>query len=130
MVVAKPFATTCTWHAKGYIQQYSAGEANLIIVISRMGTSARNVAKYRPSLPAMAFTASVKVARQLMLHRGIFPVALECSDSYDEHERVVEAIRTAKEVGWLKEGTRSCWSKPGGSVWSGACSPPSRPACQ
>ena len=95
-----------------------------------MGTSARNVAKYRPSLPAMAFTASVKVARQLMLHRGIFPVALECSDSYNKHEPIVQAIRTAKEVGWLKEGTRSCWSKPGGSVWSGACSPPSRPACQ
>ena len=68
--------------AASAVQTATNVKASLIIVISRMGITARNVAKYRPSVPVMAFTASVKVARQLMLHRGIFPVALECSDSF------------------------------------------------
>lgn len=76
-------------------------EADLIIVLTTRGEFARAIARYRPSVPVMCFCTELKVARQLQLHRGLFPV-LPPDMKGASVEDVAEAIRTAKEIGWIK----------------------------
>ena len=40
------------------------------------------------------------------MHRGVYPIVMESTAADDEHERVVEAMRTAKEIGWLQPNHR------------------------
>jgi pyruvate kinase len=48
-----------------------------IVAITREGYSARMLAKYRPGVPIIAATHDPRVARQLMLSRGIKPMLLD-----------------------------------------------------
>jgi pyruvate kinase len=48
----------------------------MIIVLSMRGKTARMVSKYRPQLPIVVTTTSQRVARQLNLSWGTFPVVL------------------------------------------------------
>lgn len=88
--------------------------AKLIIVITESGSVARAVARYRPNVPVLAFCSDPRVARQLQLHRGIFPVLLQngtgdgCSLEANEGMGVLrtETVRTAKELGLLSKGER------------------------
>lgn len=50
-----------------------------ILAITREGYSARMLAKYRPGVPIIAATGHDRVARQLMLSRGIVPMLLDTS---------------------------------------------------
>jgi len=48
-----------------------------IVAITREGYSARMLAKYRPGVPIIAATHDPRVARQLVLSRGVKPMLLD-----------------------------------------------------
>uniref|UniRef100_A0AAV1UV78 Pyruvate kinase n=1 Tax=Peronospora matthiolae TaxID=2874970 RepID=A0AAV1UV78_9STRA len=77
--------------------------AQLMIVLTRTGYTARKVAKYKPTVPVMCFTTDKKVGRQLQIHRGLYPVV---PDTFDHAPTTAEAIAHAKKMGWLSSGDR------------------------
>ena len=48
--------------------------AACIIVISKDGSLATTISKFRPLVPILAFVSSEKIGRLLQIHRGIYPV--------------------------------------------------------
>ena len=52
------------------------GAGCLVVKGDASGDLSRLVAKYRPSMPILALVNSAKVARQLSIHRGVFPTLL------------------------------------------------------
>ena len=86
--------------------------AKLIIVLCRGGTTARLLAKQQPTVPIMALCLHPKVARQLNIHRGVYPVVGKGvigtpsphRQNKHTHESADEAISIAKEVGWVSPG--------------------------
>jgi len=81
------------------VQASNSMNAVCIIVLTRKGTSAETVAKYRPNCPIMAFTPSPKVGRQLMLRRGVHPVVVDSLER-DNKEIISMAIAKAKDHGF------------------------------
>jgi len=82
-------------------------EADLIIAISRKGETVRRLAKYRPHIPIMAFVQTPDLGKRLVLHRGVYPIVMDAAAQVaSEHDRVVESLRTAKEIGWVQSGHR------------------------
>ncbi|CAH0513826.1 unnamed protein product [Peronospora belbahrii] len=77
--------------------------AQLMIVLTRTGYTARKVAKYKPTVPVMCFTTDKKVGRQLQIHRGLYPVV---PDYLDQAPTTAEAVAHAKKIGWLSSGDR------------------------
>lgn len=51
--------------------------AGAIFVLSTSGESARLISKYRPSVPVICVTRDEKTARQMHLHRGVYPFLCE-----------------------------------------------------
>ncbi|GMI47418.1 hypothetical protein TrCOL_g3679 [Triparma columacea] len=88
------------------VQMASQTDADIIIAISRKGSTVKSLAKFRPNVPIMAFVPTPSIGRRLILHRGVYPIVMSATATDDEHERVVEAVRTAKEIGWLKPNHR------------------------
>jgi len=89
------------------VQMASQTDADIIIAISRKGSTVKQLAKFRPNVPIMAFVPTPSIGRRLILHRGVYPIVMSTTATeHDEHERVVEAIRTAKEIGWLQPNHR------------------------
>ncbi|CAK4082181.1 unnamed protein product [Aphanomyces euteiches] len=74
-------------------------KAKLIVAMTKDGTLARDVAKFKPSVPVMSFTPSRKVGRQLQLHRGLYPVVSETIT-------LEEALDDAIKMGWTKKGDK------------------------
>ncbi|KAI9919270.1 hypothetical protein PsorP6_017758 [Peronosclerospora sorghi] len=77
--------------------------AQLLIVLTRTGYTARKVAKYKPTVPVMCFTTDKKVGRQLQIHRALYPVVPK---DLDRAPTTAEAISHAKALGWLSKGDR------------------------
>ncbi|KAE9040313.1 Pyruvate kinase [Phytophthora rubi] len=77
--------------------------AQLMIVLTATGYTARKVAKYKPTVPVMCFTTNLKVGRQLQIHRGLYPVV---PDYLERRPTTAEAIAHAKKMGWLSSGDR------------------------
>ncbi|TMW58962.1 hypothetical protein Poli38472_007107 [Pythium oligandrum] len=77
--------------------------AKLLIVLTDSGHTARKVAKYKPTVPVMCFTANKKIGRQLQIHRSLYPVVPE---ETDRRPTTAEAIVAAKKMGWLVPGDR------------------------
>lgn len=111
----------------------TSSNAKLIIVLVRGGTAARLLAKQRPAQPIMAFCLHPKSARQLNIHRGVYPVVGKgsLSDSPSPHRKhthkhvdAKEAIVAAKEIGWLSGGDSVVVvnSMPGNDLYSSALS--------
>jgi pyruvate kinase len=88
------------------VQMASQTSSDLIIAISRKGSTVSALAKYRPNVPIVAFVPSAQIGRRMVLHRAVYPIVMENVHGNDEHDRVVEAMRTAKQIGWLKPGHR------------------------
>jgi len=98
--------------------------AQMIIVITKEGATARLVAKYRPSIPVLAVAVPVltsdnltwacsseKPARQTLLTRGIIPLLAEASATNNESDNTDEmvdilsnAITQAKNAGYCSTG--------------------------
>ncbi|KAK2102354.1 hypothetical protein P7K49_020021 [Saguinus oedipus] len=79
-----------------------------IIVLTKSGRSAHQVARYRPRAPIIAVTQNAQTAHQAHLYRGIFPVL--CKDPIQEawaeymDLRVNLAMNVGKAQGFFKKG--------------------------
>ncbi|EQA46516.1 pyruvate kinase [Leptospira broomii serovar Hurstbridge str. 5399] len=74
-----------------------------IIVITRRGTTALNVASFHPRQPLIyAFTNMTTVRRKLWLTRGVIPYRIDFSS--DPEKTIKLAIETLKASGRIKDG--------------------------
>ncbi len=72
------------------------------IIVTKTGSSARRVSRFRPDPYIIACTTSMKVCRQLMISWGITPILIgEASDIFELFD---EAIQKAKETGIVVDG--------------------------
>ena len=76
--------------------------ASAVVTVTKSGTSARNISKYRPVCPILAGTTSDKVCRQLNMSWGVTPVHLE--EKNEIFELFDHAVDAAKCQGLLKSG--------------------------
>ncbi len=77
-------------------------KAAAILTLTKTGSSARNVSKFRPLTPILAITPHVDVARQLQLVWGVKPLLMLESSSFSQTFQL--AINLAQEKQLLKDG--------------------------
>jgi pyruvate kinase len=75
-----------------------------IVVFTRTGRTARDVCKFRPTIPIIAFTNSDTVQRQLKLAFGVQPLVVPFDA--DPEQTVRSALELAKGEGILQESER------------------------
>ncbi|CAG5041507.1 unnamed protein product [Parnassius apollo] len=82
--------------------------APVIIVLTTMGKSAFEVAKYRPRCPIIAITRHVITARQMHLYRGIIPLIYEATSDVDWQiyleQRISFSTKWAMQRGFVRVG--------------------------
>ena len=79
------------------------GKAEAIVAVTRDGNTARMLATFRPSVPILAATTRLEVARRLLLYRGVVPLVTEHGENVD-----ATGDRVAREIvsrGLLPTGT-------------------------
>jgi len=76
--------------------------AAAIIVISRSGFSARNLAKYKPKVPVLALTPDPQTARQCLASFGLRPFLVSIEEGVNTFKKAVPVL---KEKGWVKSGS-------------------------
>lgn len=79
-------------------------EAKAISTITHSGNTAKRIAKFRPKVPIIAFTESLKVRRQLNLVWGVSSVKIEQIFDTDRSVKMMEDYLT--ENGFVKEKDR------------------------
>ncbi|PKK39772.1 Pyruvate kinase [Clostridiaceae bacterium JG1575] len=77
-------------------------EAKAIITGTQSGSTARNIAKFKPKATIIAVTPCEKVARRLSVNWGVYPVVSETFQSTDE--LIEKTTRAAKEKGFVVDG--------------------------
>jgi pyruvate kinase len=75
-------------------------KAKAIISSTHSGSTARTVSKYRPQAPIFAATTSEKVAQQLTISWGIFPMIVPMTKNIDSMLDV--SVEAAKNTGNIK----------------------------
>ena len=78
---------------------------NTIIVFTSSGSSARRVARERPSVPVMVLTPSVNTARRVALLWGAHPVATKDIGSFEE--MIAKGKRMALRHGYGEAGSKA-----------------------
>ncbi|MFM8604056.1 MAG: pyruvate kinase [Cyanobium sp.] len=76
--------------------------AAAILPLTKSGSTARNVSKFRPSTPILAITPDVNVARRLQLVWGVNPLLIEEQATSNGTFNVAMAL--AQQQGYLEEG--------------------------
>lgn len=76
--------------------------AKAIIVLSKGGATARNIANYRPACPIIAVVVDPRSCRQLNLAYGVTPV--QAALHHDANDIFEYAINKAKTTGLVKSG--------------------------
>ncbi len=76
--------------------------AAAILPLTKSGSTARNVSKFRPSTPILAITSEAKVARQLQLCWGVNPLVVEEQTSTTSTFSLATGM--ARELGYLQDG--------------------------
>lgn len=90
--------------AKASVAAAQKRNAAAIIVLGKAGSKLPQfVSAYRPSVPIVTFVPSSKMARQLILHRGIHPVVGALA-GVSFHKRPAMAIKRVHEMGIIKSG--------------------------
>ena len=77
-------------------------DAGAIIPLTKSGSTARNVSKFRPPTPILATTTEKSVARRLQLVWGVTPLLIKNEDRTARTFSI--AMQIAQEMGILKEG--------------------------
>jgi pyruvate kinase len=77
-------------------------EASAIMTLTKTGSTARNVSKFRPQTPILAVTPHVNVARQLQLVWGVKPLLV--LDLPSTGQTFQAAMNVAQENQFLSEG--------------------------
>jgi pyruvate kinase len=78
------------------------GEAHAIIAVTRGGKTANRLSALRPCVPILAMTESVQMARRLLLHWGVFPIASSIVRNVDSVGTLIG--RQLVEQGFVPEG--------------------------
>ena len=55
--------------------------AAMVLIDGKCGNMARLVSKFRPNVPIVAVVESARIARQLSIHRGVYPTTLPVGDA-------------------------------------------------
>ena len=76
--------------------------ARAIVSLTRSGSTATMVSKYRPECPILAVTPSEKSCREMCLYWGVFPVM--CPEGGTEEQTIKDAVRTVMQRGYAEEG--------------------------
>ncbi|KAL7533989.1 hypothetical protein ACHAXR_005572 [Thalassiosira sp. AJA248-18] len=91
--------------AKAAVIAAEERDAAAIVVLTSEGSLPRMVSAFRPNIPILAFCPSAKVARQLMLHRGVHPIHIaDLLTDVSGVKRPARAIQYAKQFGMVQEG--------------------------
>ncbi|MGK7951575.1 MAG: pyruvate kinase [Xenococcaceae cyanobacterium] len=77
-------------------------EASAIMTLTKTGSTARNVSKFRPKTPILAITPHVHVSRRLQLVWGVKPLLV--LDLASATQTFQAAINVAQEKDWLSAG--------------------------
>ncbi len=77
-------------------------DAGAIIPLTKSGSTARNVSKFRPPTPILATTTERSVARRLQLVWGVTPLLVNNDDRTAKTFSI--AMQIAQELGILKQG--------------------------
>ncbi len=77
-------------------------EASAIMTLTKTGSTARNVSKFRPQTPILAITPQVHVSRRLQLVWGVKPLLV--LDLPSTTQTFQAAINVAQEKEWLAAG--------------------------
>ena len=77
-------------------------DAGAIIPLTKSGSTARNVSKFRPPTPILATTTERSVARRLQLVWGVTPLLVNNDDRTSKTFSI--AMQIAQEMGMLKQG--------------------------
>ena len=88
--------------AKGAVMAAEERKVQAIIVLTLYGFLPRLISAFRPNVPIVTFCSSEKLARQLMIHRGIHPVLGLTGIS--PSKRAAQAIKDAKCMGFVESG--------------------------
>ena len=99
--VKQPPETTREIICKNVWQAARDSEAEYIVAHTSSGSTARNISKYRPENPIIAFTDSERVERQLQLAWGVRPYYEEFPEDV---EGMLEASAQRMETLGLAEG--------------------------
>jgi len=90
----------------------SEQNASAIIVLSTSGNTARLISKYRPQMPIITVTRNEQTARQVHLHRGVYPFwypeprdVLPYQWQTDVDNRIRFGLRNALQLNIIKPGT-------------------------
>ena len=76
--------------------------ASAIMTLTKTGSTARNVSKFRPQTPILAITPHVHVSRRLQLVWGVKPLLV--LDLPSTNQTFQAAINVAQEKNWLTAG--------------------------
>lgn len=88
--------------AKASVTAASKNKAAAILVLPSDNTTLpRMISAYRPSVPIVSFCPSAKIAKQLILSRGIHPVVGKLR-GLSMDKRPAMAIKYAKDMGFVK----------------------------
>ncbi|GAB0497683.1 hypothetical protein MMPV_009020 [Pyropia vietnamensis] len=80
---------------------YDVG-SRVILCLTETGNTARLVCKYRPSAPVICVTSNEATARQMLIHRGAFPL---CVGSMMATESLIaRSLRRATSLGLCSKG--------------------------
>ncbi len=104
LLATPPEATVADALAHACMNIADTIELGAITVFTSSGSSARRVARERPSVPVMALTPSVSVARRVALLWGAHPVATRDIGSFDE--MIAKAKRMALRHGLGEAGSQ------------------------
>ncbi len=81
-----------------------SSNVSAIVVMTRTGQTALDIARFRPYLPVIALTPEEKAQRRLQIVFGVFPLLTKFSA---DPERTVEhSMGTVKKAGLLKKGDK------------------------
>lgn len=94
---------TLTAVTKGAVVASSAHNCKAIIVFTENGELPSLVAAFRPNCPIITFCPTSKVARQLILNRGIYPV-VGLQDTRDDQNKIEIAMTEAERMGFISKG--------------------------
>jgi len=76
--------------------------AAAILPLTKSGSTARNVSKFRPSTPILAITSDLQVARQLQMVWGVSPLLIP--EQVNSGSTFNVAMGVAQRMGLLREG--------------------------
>ncbi len=90
--------------AKASVTAAAKRNATAILVLAKQGSKLPQlVSAYRPNVPIVTFVPSSKIAKQLIIHRGIHPV-VGTLGGITFHKRPAVAIKNAKDMGFIQSG--------------------------